>query len=108
MRRLLAAPYPLPSKSMSELENHIELPPGDTGSSLLVLQQQVATLRALLAGCLAALFSLSLVLIAFLYVQDRLIRRDLAGARQLVLDYETNKKPVINALIVKLQGFAQH
>jgi len=92
---------------MSELEQPIETSPTLKQPSLTALQQQIGHLRALLVACLTALFILSIVLTAFLWVQDHLLRRDLAGARKLVQEYETNRKPLINAFIVKLQVFAQ-
>ena len=76
--------------------------------SLHELQQQMTQLNSLLIACLTAFLLLSIVLTAFLSVQDYFLRRDLTGARKLVQEYETNRKPMINAFVAKLQAFAQN
>jgi CHASE3 domain sensor protein len=92
---------------MLESEQPIEPSPMLKQPALHELQQQIAHLSASLVACLTGLLLLSIVLAAFLSVQDYFLRRDLTGARKLVQEYETNRKPLINAFIAKLQAFAQ-
>jgi hypothetical protein len=98
---------------MSELENEILTASEQTmrTPSLESLQQQVQSLRGLLIGALMALFLLSVALNLFLYRQDNLVRKELAAvrtaSRNLVADYETNKQPLIQMFVSKLQEYAR-
>src|SRR5262245_28608605 len=92
---------------MPQMEDFIEPSPTPTASSLQALQQQVGHLHSLLLAGLTALLLLGVVLTAFLWAQDYLVRKDLAAARKVVQDYETYRRPAINSFISVLQGYAQ-
>jgi hypothetical protein len=95
----------------SESETLSPVRPALSQPSVQHLQQQVESLRGLLIGALMALFLLSVAVNLFLFRQDSLVRKELAAARtasrNMLSDYETNKRPLIQAFVSKLQDYAK-
>ena len=80
-----------------------------TGESaaLQTLRDEVRTLRSLFSAATMALILLSFAINAYLYYQDRILRRELDTAKKMAQEFETVKRPIINTFITRLQDFAR-
>jgi hypothetical protein len=75
--------------------------------ALPTLQDDLRDLRLLLIVAALALVLLSLSFNAFLYSQDRVVRRELDAAKKMQQEFETAKQPMLNTFISRLQDFAR-
>ena len=80
-----------------------------TGESeaLQSLRDEVRTLRSLVSAAAMALLLLSFGINGYLYYQDRIQRKELDTARKMAREFETVKRPMVNAFITRLQDFAR-
>jgi len=80
-----------------------------TGESaaLQTLREEVRTLRSLFSAAVMALLLLSFGINAYLYYQDRILRKELDTAKKIALEFETVRRPMVNAFITRLQDFAR-
>ena len=80
-----------------------------TGESaaLQTLRDEVRTLRSLLSAAAMALLVLSFGINAYLYYQDRILRKDLDAAKKMAQEFETVRRPMVNTFITRLQDFAR-
>jgi hypothetical protein len=76
-------------------------------SSTADLQAEVSRLRSTLNATVLAMLLFTGAINASLYYQDHVARKELGPARNLVLDYETVKQPLLNKFIAGLQTYAQ-
>ena len=96
---------------MTEPENasvsaSLESLAGDS-SALQTLQNEVRTLRSLFSAATMALLLLSFGINAFLYYQDRILRKELDAAKKMAQEFETVKRPIVSSFITRLQDFAR-
>jgi len=96
---------------MTEPENasvsaSLESLTGDS-SALQTLQNEVRTLRSLFSAATMALLLLSFGINAFLYYQDRIVRKELDAAKKTAQEFETVKRPIVSSFITRLQDFAR-
>jgi hypothetical protein len=80
------------------------MPPTETDEDL---QQQLSSLRSVVAMLLIAVLCVGLGAALFLYRQVALINGQVVEARRLVLDHETNALPRITRFVDSLQGYAK-
>ena len=80
-----------------------------TGESaaLQTLRDEVRTLRSLFSAAAMALLLLSFGINAYLYYQDRILRKDLDAAKKMAQEFETVRRPMVNTFITRLQDFAR-
>jgi glutamate/tyrosine decarboxylase-like PLP-dependent enzyme len=80
-----------------------------TGESaaLQSLREEVRTLRSLFNAAAMALLLLSFGINAYLYYQDRVLRRDLDAAKKMAQEFETVRRPMVSTFITQLQDFAR-
>ena len=80
-----------------------------TGESaaLQTLRDEVRTLRSLLSAAAMALLVLSIGINAYLYYQDRILRKDLDAAKKMAQEFETVRRPMVSTFITRLQDFAR-
>ena len=80
-----------------------------TGESaaLQALRDEVHTLRSLFSAAALALLLLSFCINAYLYYQDRILRKELGAAKKMVREFETVRRPMVNTFITRLQEFAR-
>ena len=80
-----------------------------TGESagLQTLRDEVRTLRSLFSAAAMALLLLSFGINAYLYYQDRILRKELDTAKKMTQDFETVRRPMVNTFITRLQDFAR-
>ena len=76
-------------------------------AALQTLRDEVRTLRSLFSTSALALILLSVAINAYLYYQDRIVRRELEAAKKMAQEFETVKRPVIGTFINRLQEFAR-
>jgi len=76
-------------------------------AALQTLRDEVRTLRSLFSTSALALILLSVAIHAYLYYQDRIVRRELEAAKKMAQEFETAKRPVIGTFINRLQEFAR-
>jgi len=96
---------------MTEPENasvsaSLESLAGDS-SALQTLQNEVRTLRSLFSAATMALLLLSFGINAFLYYQDRIVRKELNAAKKMAQEFETVRRPMISMFVARLQDFAR-
>ena len=96
---------------MTEPENasvsaSLESLAGDS-SALQTLQNEVRTLRSLFSAATMALLLLSFGINAFLYYQDRIVRKELDAAKKMAQEFETVRRPMISMFVARLQDFAR-
>ena len=96
---------------MTEPENasesaSLESLTGDS-SALQTLQNEVRTLRSLFSAATMALLLLSFGINAFLYYQDRIVRKELTAAKKMAQEFETVRRPMISMFVARLQDFAR-
>jgi len=96
---------------MTEPENasesaSLESLTGDS-SALQTLQNEVRTLRSLFSAATMALLLLSFGINAFLYYQDRIVRKELNAAKKMAQEFETVRRPMISMFVARLQDFAR-
>jgi len=96
---------------MTEPENasesaSLESLTGDS-SALQTLQNEVRTLRSLFSAATMALLLLSFGINAFLYYQDRIVRKELNAAKKMAQEFETLRRPMISMFVARLQDFAR-
>ena len=79
-----------------------------TGESaaLQTLRDEVRTLRSLFSAAAMALLLLSFGINAYLYYQDKILRKELDAAKKMAREFETVKRPMVNTFITRLQDFA--
>jgi len=79
-----------------------------TGESagLQTLRDEVRTLRSLFSAAAMALLLLSFGINAYLYYQDRILRKELDTAKKMTQEFETVRRPMVNTFITRLQDFA--
>ena len=95
---------------MTESENvsesaPLESPIGES-AALQTLRDEVRTLRTLFNVAAMALLLLSFGINAYLYYQDQILRKELDIAKKMAREFETVKRPIVNAFINRLQDFA--
>ncbi len=80
-----------------------------TGESaaLQTLRDEVRTLRSLFSVATMALLLLSFGINAYLYYQDRILRKELDNAKKMTQEFETVRRPMVNTFITRLQDFAR-
>ena len=80
-----------------------------TGESaaLQTLRDEVRTLRSLFSAATMALILLSFAINAYLYYQDRILRRELDTAKKMAQEFETVRRPMISMFVARLQDFAR-
>ena len=80
-----------------------------TGESaaLQSLRDEVRTLRSLFSAAAMALLLLSFGINAYLYYQDRILRKELDTAKKMAQEFETVRRPMVNTFITRLQEFAR-
>jgi glutamate/tyrosine decarboxylase-like PLP-dependent enzyme len=80
-----------------------------TGESaaLQSLRDEVRTLRSLFGAAVMALLLLSFGINAYLYYQDRILRKELDTAKKMAQEFETVRRPMVNTFITRLQEFAR-
>jgi len=80
-----------------------------TGESaaLQTLRDEVRTLRSLFSVAEMALLLLSFGINAFLYYQDRIVRKELNAAKKMAQEFETVRRPMISMFVARLQDFAR-
>jgi glutamate/tyrosine decarboxylase-like PLP-dependent enzyme len=80
-----------------------------TGESaaLQTLRDEVRTLRSLFSVATMALLLLSFGINAYLYYQDRILRKELDAAKKMTQEFETVRRPMVNTFITRLQDFAR-
>jgi len=80
-----------------------------TGESaaLQTLRDEVRTLRSLFSVATMALLLLSFGINAYLYYQDRTLRRELDAAKKMAQEFETVRRPMVSTFITRLQDFAR-
>ena len=82
-------------------------PAADNFASLRALEAQVSSLQTLAVLTLMAGLLLSAGVNFFLFREVSIVRKDLDASQRIVDDYETTRKPLINAFVTRLQGYAQ-
>ena len=96
---------------MIEPEHTSETTPLESRTGELValqtLRDEVRTLRSLFRASALALILLSFAINAYLYYQDRIVRRELEAAKRIAQEFETVKRPVIGTFINRLQEFSR-
>ena len=101
---------PFPNEFMTESENASESVPLEsvTGepAALQTLRDEVRTLRTMFSAATMALLLLSLGINAYLYYQDQILRKELDVAKKMTREFETVKRPMVNAFIARLQEYA--
>jgi len=80
-----------------------------TGESaaLQTLRDEVGTLRSLFSAAAMALLLLSFGINAYLYYQDKILRKELDAAKKMAREFETVKRPIVSSFITRLQDFAR-
>ena len=80
-----------------------------TGESeaLQTLRDEVRSLRSLFRAATMALVLLSFGINGYLYYQDRILRKELDAARKMAREFETVRRPMVNAFVTRLQDFAR-
>jgi hypothetical protein len=76
-------------------------------AALQTLRDEVRTLRSLFSVAVTALLLLSFGINAYLYYQDRILRRELDATKKMAQEFETVKRPMVNTFITRLQEFAR-
>ena len=76
-------------------------------ATLQTLRDEVRTLRSLFRASALALILLSFAINAYLYYQDRIVRRELEAAKKIAQEFETVKRPVIGKFVNRLQEYAR-
>ena len=76
-------------------------------AGLQTLRDEVRTLRSLFSMAAMAVLLLSFGINAYLYYQDRTLRRELDAAKKMARDFETVNRPIVNTFITRLQDFAR-
>jgi len=75
-------------------------------AALQTLRDEVRTLRFLFSVAAMALLLLSFGINAYLYYQDKILRKELDAAKKMAREFETVKRPMVNTFITRLQDFA--
>jgi len=76
-------------------------------AALQTLRDEVRTLRFLFSVAAMALLLLSFGINAYLYYQDRILRKELDTAKKMTQEFETVRRPMVNTFITRLQDFAR-
>ena len=76
-------------------------------AGLQTLRDEVRTLRSLFNMAAMAVLLLSFGINAYLYYQERTLRKELDAAKKMARDFETVKRPIVNTFITRLQDFAR-
>src|SRR6266511_1626918 len=75
--------------------------------ALQTLRSEVRTLRSLFSAAALALLLLSFGINAYLFYQDRILRKELNAAKRMTQEFETVKRPMLNNFVGRLQDFAR-
>ena len=76
-------------------------------AALQAVRDEVRTLRTLFSIAAMALLLLSFGINAYLYYQDRILRKELDAAKKTAQEFETVKRPMISTFVSRLQDFAR-
>src|SRR5262245_18657801 len=101
---------PFLNEFMTEPENASESTPIESvageSAALQTLRDEVRTLRTLFGAATMALLLFSFGINAYLYYQEQIMRKELNVAKKMAREFETVKRPMVNAFIARLQDFA--
>ena len=79
---------------------------GDS-AGLQTLREEVRALRSMFSVAMLALLLLSFGLNAYLYYQDRILRKELDAAKKMEQEFEAVRRPTLSSFIGRLQDFAR-
>jgi hypothetical protein len=80
---------------------------GLESAALQTVRDELRSLRSLFSTAAMALLLLSFGINAYLYYQDRILRKELDAAKRLAQEFETVRRPMISTFVNRLQDFAR-
>jgi hypothetical protein len=80
---------------------------GLESAALQSVRDELRSLRSLFSTAAMALLLLSFGINAYLYYQDRILRKELDAAKRLAQEFETVRRPMISTFLNRLQDFAR-
>ena len=76
-------------------------------AALQAVRDEVRTLRTQFSVAAMALLLLSFGINAYLYYQDRILRKELDAAKKMAQEFDSVKRPMISTFVSRLQDFAR-